>query len=110
MEIDKRLVQILFDLVAGSMDFGSGHLVDEDVEAMREVAVLIGVDPLKGTPENFQCKYTGAHRWRPLAKEYLPANRAHEATSWVCWRCHRVEVTKPPTGTLEDFHGKPIPR
>jgi hypothetical protein len=59
--LDRTTLQIVFDVAVGSIDFGSGFLVDEDVEAMRALAVAIGVDPMTATPRNFQCKYTGQH-------------------------------------------------
>lgn len=113
MEINKRLVQTLFDLVVGSMDFGSGYMVDEEVEAMREVAVLLGVDPMNGTPENFKCKYAGSHTWRPCWEpvrgpdgKYLATDPGQAPTSWSCIRCCHVEVTRPETGTFVDRFGK----
>jgi hypothetical protein len=57
--IDRRLLQIIFDTAVHSMDFGSGFLDDEEVTALRAVAVLLGVDPLVATPDNFKCKHLG---------------------------------------------------
>lgn len=61
MEIKKETLQMLFDTAIHSMDFTSGCLDDEEVEALREVAVLLEVDPMLATPPEFKCKYTGAH-------------------------------------------------
>jgi hypothetical protein len=47
----------LFDIAVESMDFGSGFLEDSDVELLREVAVLLGLDPSVGTPDAFYDKY-----------------------------------------------------
>jgi hypothetical protein len=49
--------QRLFDALITSMDFGSGFLETEDVEALRALAVSIGVDPEKGTPDEFIAQY-----------------------------------------------------
>lgn len=55
--IPKLTAQILFDSLAGSMDFGSGMLDTEEVEALRGLALAIGVDPVKGTPSEFAGKF-----------------------------------------------------
>lgn len=49
--------QIIFDRLVGSLDFGSGFLYDEDVEALRALAVLLGVDPMTATPSGYQSQY-----------------------------------------------------
>jgi len=59
ISVDKRDLQIVFDTAVHSMDFGSGFLDDEEVTALRAVAVLLGVDPLVATPDNFRCKHVG---------------------------------------------------
>jgi hypothetical protein len=61
-EIDDEVLRALFDTAVHSMDFGSGFLDDEEVASLRAVAVILGVDPLEGTPGNFKCKYRGHHR------------------------------------------------
>lgn len=60
-EIDDHLLRVLFDTAVGSMNFGSGFLDDEEVAALRQVAVILGVDPEVATPQNFKCKYRGHH-------------------------------------------------
>lgn len=60
--IEKEKVQALFDLVANSMDFGSGFLEKSDVDMLREVATIIGVDVDKATPYDMTRKYP--HLWR----------------------------------------------
>jgi hypothetical protein len=62
--IPKLTAQILFDALAQSMDFGSGFLDTEEAEALRGLAVAIGVDPLKGTPDTF-VKYH-PHPFKPM--------------------------------------------
>ena len=64
-EISDRLLRIVFDTAVHSMDFGSGFLDDEEVAALREVAVILGVDPAEATPRNFTCKYRGHHAAEP---------------------------------------------
>lgn len=108
MQIEKYLIQVVFDVAVHSTDFGSGFLDDEEVEALRGVAVLLGVDPMEATPENFKCKYTGLHRWMGLdaGHVHLPQGREGEATAWMCRNCHRVEDGKrPETGEFVDMYG-----
>lgn len=50
-------VKHLFDLVVGSLNFGSGFLDSDDVILLRRVAILIGVDPAVATPETFHGQY-----------------------------------------------------
>jgi len=112
VEIDRRLVEVLFDLAVGSMDFGSGYMVDEDVEVLRQVAVQLGVDPMKGTPENFKCKYDPSlHLWRGRDPSYqvLPKGREKEATNWSCHLCGLHVNDRPTMGTFVDLLGKPVP-
>lgn len=56
-EVPDSTLRILFDALTNSMDFGSGFLDSEDVEALRAVAVLLGVDPMYGTPSEFTGQY-----------------------------------------------------
>lgn len=49
--------QRVFDALVSSMDFGSGFLETDDVAALRELAVAIGVDPNVGTPAEFRSQY-----------------------------------------------------
>lgn len=55
------MLRALFDVAVSSMNFGSGFLDDEEVACLREVAVILGVDPDVATPQNFRCKYRGHH-------------------------------------------------
>jgi hypothetical protein len=46
-------LRVLFDTAVGSLDFASGFLDNDEVLALRRVAVVLGVDPLEATPHNF---------------------------------------------------------
>jgi len=70
-EIDDRLLRIVFDVAVHSMDFGSGFLDDEEVAALREVAVTLGVDPAEATPGNFRCQYRGHHAASVYLDHYM---------------------------------------
>jgi hypothetical protein len=70
VEVDRATLQIVFDVAVSSMQFGSGFLVDEEVTGLRAIAVCLGIDPMKATPDNFRCKYTGRHE--PWGENYSP--------------------------------------
>lgn len=65
----KEIAQILFDAAVGTMDFGSGMFDTEEVEALRSLAVLIGVDPIKGTPAEFVKHYP--HAFKPMTDPHV---------------------------------------
>lgn len=75
--IERRLLQIVFDTAINSLDFGSGHLDDEEVTGLRAIAEVLGVDPLTATPDNFKCKYTGQHTFLTSQPDW-------------CWRCRQT--------------------
>jgi hypothetical protein len=87
VSIDGELLKTIFDLATG-MDFGSGFLDKEEVDSLRAVAVILGIDPLLATPANVLCQYQ-PHQWRnvswdnyPNIKSYCPhcnANRPEPA-------------------------------
>lgn len=66
--VRREALRILFDAVTNSLDFGSGYLDSEDVEALREIAVILGVDPWVATPSEHRRNYphlfkTGYRTW-----------------------------------------------
>lgn len=81
--IDRKLLQIAFDCAVNSMDFGSGFFDDEEVEGLRAIAVLLGVDPMVATPRNFICKYEKKHQ------PYDYPGISH-ANSNICARCQQM--------------------
>jgi len=52
----------VFDIAVASMDFSSGFLDNREVDALRRIAVAIGVDPMSATPSNFVRSYPHAFR------------------------------------------------
>lgn len=52
----------IFDLAINSMDFGSGFWDNEDVEAVRGIAMVLGLNPMLATPHNFKRSYR--HAWK----------------------------------------------
>lgn len=61
--VPREMLQALLDVAVNSMDFGSGFLDDEEVDALRAVAVLLGVDPMDVTPSGHKCKHGAPHGW-----------------------------------------------
>jgi len=50
-------VQDMFDIIVASLDFGSGFLDWQQIEMLRAVAVLLGVDPMMATPSEHARSY-----------------------------------------------------
>ncbi len=59
-------LQMVFDTATNSMDFGSGFLDDEEIEALRRIAIVLGVDPIVAEPESYQAKRP--HRFSPWTR------------------------------------------
>lgn len=51
--LPKEDLQIVFDVAVESMDFASGFLDNDEVLGLQRVARVLGVDPMKATPSNF---------------------------------------------------------
>jgi len=83
------LARVALDIAIGSMDFGSGFLDNEEVEALRELAVLLGVDPWQATPPNMRDHFCGDHPW---GEWEINPNALHRR-SWrrTCTRCGKRE-------------------
>lgn len=56
-------LRTLFDIAVGSLNFVSGFLDSDEVDALRRVAVQISVDPMAGTPKEFALRT--AHQFVP---------------------------------------------
>lgn len=57
IEIDKGALQALFDLVVGSMNFGSGFYDKEEVDIIVAVARLLGVSDATAIPDDMKTTY-----------------------------------------------------
>jgi hypothetical protein len=73
----EELARIVFDTAISSMDFGSGFLDNDEVDALRELAVLLGVDPDVATPESHRSRFCPGHQWGEWAEDTEP-----RATGW----------------------------
>lgn len=85
-------VRHLFDLVVGSMDFGSGFLDDEDIDLLRTIAVRLGVDPDTATPRDWKHKYPHAYQ-APAGADgyygYLVVDRCTHCMRARAFPCHQ---------------------
>jgi len=97
--IPKVTAQILFDALTTSMDFGSGFLDSDDVTALRELAVAIGVDPATATPGEFEKDYP--HRFDDETNRLLMA-RMYGLSSVI----QRISVNRAPYTTIEVDHSR----
>lgn len=85
-------LRALLDVATGSLDFGSGFLDNEQVEVLRRLATVVGIDPILVTPSNFTfqygCQAKGEHKWQ--AVEW-------RGTNWFCEVCRHTSnsVTEP---------------
>lgn len=77
------IARVVLDAAVNSMDFGSGMFDDEEVQALRAFAVLLGVDPSTATPDNFKCKYdkSKGHDWYDLPEPKEPGTFTVRTTS-----------------------------
>jgi hypothetical protein len=88
LTIPKVLLQNVFDIAVGSMDFGSGMLDNEEVDQLRAIAVVLGLDPNVGTPASHKCHYgDNPHHWTPWKS---PTGRGEVAERY-CYNCKKHE-------------------
>ena len=83
MSVNRETEQIIFDIAVNSLDWGSGFLDDEQVEALRRYAEHLGADVWKATPINHRPKYCPGHEW---VQPWTPRNE-----SWLCRHCGRYQ-------------------
>lgn len=73
------------------MDFGSGFLCEDEVNVLRDVAQLLGIDPMVVTPSNLTCQFKGTHQW---SKEPWGALGGKKGT-WHCVLCRHTSTERP---------------
>jgi hypothetical protein len=88
MDVDRKTLQIVFDVAVNSLDFGSGFLDQEEVDALRDLAKALDVDPMMATPHNLRCVYTGKHEPWP-SSEGAAMNR-FAIDPRMCRYCHKI--------------------
>lgn len=93
--------QRVFDALVSSMDFGSGFLETDDVAALRELAVAIGVDPNVGTPAEFKSQYP--HTYEPATDRRQIAYQSGALSQRVAY-----SVTNSPY-TVNDIDDSKMP-
>jgi hypothetical protein len=79
VRIELEDLKALFDVAVNSMDFGSGFLDTDEVNMLRRVAVVIGVDPMAGTPPEFSKRIP--HNFTPYEE---PRNEWRETACRWC--------------------------
>lgn len=55
-------VQEMLDIIVGSLDYGSGFLDQEQIEILRAVAEMLGLDPMVATPSEYAKSYPHAFK------------------------------------------------
>ena len=91
VSVRKGDLRAVLDVATMSMDFGSGFLDNEQVESLRKLADIIGIDPLLATPSNFVCQYRGEHQWR-----WNPNATFGGRPHWYCSLCRHFDMERPP--------------
>lgn len=61
-------VKFLLDLVGDSLNFGSGFYDTEEVDRLREIADVIGLDPWDYTPDSQGRNYP--HKHKPFSENW----------------------------------------
>lgn len=99
ISIRKGDLRAVLDCATGSMDFGSGFFDNEQVEALRKAATMLGIDPSVVTPSNFECLYGGQHPWvwRPRTSMHRGAYTPY----WWCWKCSTADYERPAPAESE---------
>lgn len=98
-----ELAKAAFDISISSLDWGSGFLDDEQVEALRELAVIFDVDPWEATPPNHRPKYCPGHDWSDWKETHLAAYPDYR----VCSICKQYDHRGPkpqPVATSMTTH------
>lgn len=99
--VRKGDVQAVLDIATMGDDLGSGFMDSEQVEAMRTLAVAIGLDPMKVTPRSFRCGYrNGVHNPGWVAHWF-----GENGGAWICDDCHTILDIGP--GPAGEEPGKP---
>jgi hypothetical protein len=88
--VRKGDLRAVLDVATMSMDFGSGFLDNEQVEALRKLASIIGLDPIVATPSNFVCQYRGEHQW-----QWHPGGGLAGRSHWYCSLCRHTDMERP---------------
>jgi hypothetical protein len=55
-------VQEMLDIIVGSLDYGSGVLDQQQIEALRAAAELLGLDPMSATPSEYSKSYPHVYK------------------------------------------------
>lgn len=95
ISVPKSVLQAVLDSAVGSMDYGSGFLDEEEVSALRDVAVLLGVDPWTVTPSNVACaaRFGVGHKMKKMAANDW-RRRSYPGAEWVCSACGVTSETE----------------
>lgn len=72
-------VQEMLDIITGSLDYGSDFLDQEQIETLRSVAEMLGLNPMAATPTKYSKFFP--HACNTYFNKYI------NATSPVCRWC-----------------------
>lgn len=98
--IRKADLRALLDVATGSQDYGSGFLDNEQVETLRRVAPLLGIEPNTVTPRNFVCRYDPSQHELHWMRGPFPSIEWQYRYFWRCAMCG-VEIDREPPPLTE---------
>lgn len=89
--LSSSIAQAVFDIATESMDFTSGFLDDEEQDALVELAIALGIDPMRAVQHTHRCKRRAKaagvdkpiHSWSSWVVGTFPVRRQR-----FCNDCH----------------------
>lgn len=104
MPLKRGTIKTMFDIICCSLDWGSGFLDTDEVITLRDVAVLLDVDPMEATPANmrpsFQHDFTPPV-YKPLGGGFTDEYKQRDRKIWderyadKCDWCNKL-AEEPP--------------
>jgi len=96
VSVPKRLILMAIDMALTGDAGMSGWMDDEEVDALRALAIAAGMDPIDATPSTFKCKHRGTHDFH----EWLTDRHAKPVDQYRrCHDCGKFERRDLPSGS-----------
>lgn len=95
IQVELEDAKALLDIAVTSMDWGSGFLDHDEVEALRKFSVQIGVDPMAATPDEWRSQYP--HAWVPKEHarfDHSGRPRLPNGSPDFAWKAPRIEYIR----------------
>lgn len=107
MPLKRGTIKTMFDIICCSLDWGSGFLDTDEVNMLRDVAVLLDVDPMEATPPSMCKSFQHDHKpkiHQPLGGGFTDEDKREDRERWnrlyagKCDWCNKLagEPPHPP--------------